>query len=295
VTISADIENGARAAFSTSPPPFDEGVAELYQTLLVPILFEPYAAEMAIVADRSKPGSVLEIAAGTGALTRALRATLDPPTEIVATDLSQAMIDIGAPTVTMSRTHWMHADAQNLPFAPEMFDLVICQFGAMFFPDKVKAYSEAARVLRSKGRFLFSTWDSLSANDFASCVDECLAGLFPSDPPEFLQRLPYSYFDPGAIQEQMSSAGFKAVTCDRLELTSVAASAQDVAAIASGARKLGPDVSPLSRIIRPVACPMLWPIQPTAKSRIAAAMETKMSLKPVRSRNCSSSGTVIER
>ncbi|RFB95039.1 ubiquinone biosynthesis methyltransferase UbiE [Rhizobium leguminosarum bv. trifolii] len=229
MTISADIESGDHAAFATSPAPFDQGVAELYQALLVPILFEPYAAEMAIAADRSKPGSVLELAAGTGALTRALRATLDPPTEIVATDLSQAMIDIGAPSVTMSRTHWMHADAQNLPFAPEMFDLVICQFGAMFFPDKVKAYGEAERVLRGKGRFLFSTWDSLAANDFASCVDECLANLFPSDPPDFLRRLPYSYFDPGQIKAQMSSAGFKAVTCDRLELTSVAATAHDVA------------------------------------------------------------------
>ncbi|MBX5201558.1 methyltransferase domain-containing protein [Rhizobium sp. NZLR1] len=230
MTISADIENGARAAFASSPAPFDEGVAELYQTLLVPILFEPYAAEMAIAADRSKPGSVLELAAGTGALTRALRMTLDPPTEIVATDLNQAMMDIGAPSVTMSRTHWMHADAQNLPFAPEMFDLVICQFGAMFFPDKVKAYGEAERVLRSKGRFLFSTWDALSANDFARSVDECLASLFPSDPPDFLRRLPYSYFDPGSIKAQMSSAGFEAITCDRLDLTSVAASAHDVAA-----------------------------------------------------------------
>ncbi len=227
MTISANIENGAHAAFA--PPPFEESVAELYQSLLVPILFAPYAAEMAILADRSKPGSVLELAAGTGALTRALRTTLDPPTEIVATDLSQAMIDIGAPSVTLSRTHWMHADAQNLPFAPEMFDLVICQFGAMFFPDKVKAYSEAARVLRGKGRFLFSTWDSLSVNDFARCVDECLAGIFPSDPPDFLRRLPYSYFDPGPIKAQMSSAGFKAVTCDRLELISAAATAQDVA------------------------------------------------------------------
>ncbi|MDC9812417.1 MULTISPECIES: class I SAM-dependent methyltransferase [Rhizobium] len=234
VTISADVKDSAQAAFASSPfdasSSFDEAVAGLYQALLVPILFEPYAAEMAILADRSKPGSVLEVAAGTGALTRALRATLDPPTEIVATDLSQAMIDVGAPSVTMSRTHWMHADAQNLPFAPEMFDLVICQFGAMFFPDKVKAYGEAERVLRSKGRFLFSTWDSIEANDFARCVDDCLASLFPSDPPDFLRRLPYSYFDPGPIKAQMSSAGFKAVTCDRLELTSVAASAHDVAA-----------------------------------------------------------------
>ncbi|WP_064696142.1 class I SAM-dependent methyltransferase [Rhizobium aegyptiacum] len=229
MTVSANMESGAGAAFATSPPAFGAGVADLYQTLLVPILFEPYASEMASVAELSKPVSVLEVAAGTGALTRALRARLDPAAEIVATDLSQAMIDVGAPSLTMSRTHWMHADAQDLPFAHLMFDFVVCQFGVMFFPDKPKAYGEAKRVLRSGGRFLFSTWDSLAANDFARCVDECLAGIFPSDPPDFLRRLPYSYFDPGSIKAEVSSAGFEAVSCERLELTSAAATAQDVA------------------------------------------------------------------
>ncbi|MBY5804225.1 methyltransferase domain-containing protein [Rhizobium leguminosarum bv. trifolii] len=229
MTISMDIEGGARAASASSLAPFEEGVAEFYDSLLVPILFEPYASEMAIVAERLKPGSILEVAAGTGALTRALRVTLDPATEIVATDLSQAMIDVGAPSLTMSRTHWMHADAQNLPFAPSMFDLVVCQFGVMFFPDKLKAYDEAKRVLRSGGRFLFTTWDSLPANDFARCVDECLASLFPSNPPDFLRNLSYSYFDIASIKAQMSSAGFDAISCDRIELTSVAA-AHDIAA-----------------------------------------------------------------
>ncbi|NEI06094.1 methyltransferase domain-containing protein [Rhizobium ruizarguesonis] len=224
-----DIEGGARAASASSLAPFEEGVAEFYDSLLVPILFEPYASEMAIVAERLKPGSVLEVAAGTGALTRALRVTLDPATEIVATDLSQAMIDVGAPSLTMSRTHWMHADAQNLPFASSMFDLVVCQFGVMFFPDKLKAYDEAKRVLRSGGRFLFTTWDSLPANDFARCVDECLASLFPSNPPDFLRNLSYSYFDIASIKAQMSWAGFDAISCDRIELTSVAA-AHDIAA-----------------------------------------------------------------
>ncbi|MBY3413980.1 methyltransferase domain-containing protein [Rhizobium laguerreae] len=229
MTISIDIESNADEASASSLAPFEEGVANLYDTLLVPILFEPYASELAIVAERLKPGSVLEVAAGTGALTRALRATLDHATELVATDLSQPMIDVGAPSLTMSRTHWMHADAQNLPFAPSMFDLVVCQFGVMFFPDKLKAYGEAARVLRSGGRFLFATWDSLSANDFARYVDECLAGIFRSDPPDFLSRLPYSYFDPHTIKADMFSAGFDSVSCDRIELTSVAA-AHDVAA-----------------------------------------------------------------
>jgi ubiquinone/menaquinone biosynthesis C-methylase UbiE len=224
-----DIEGGARAASASSLAPFEEGVAEFYDSLLVPILFEPYASEMAIVAERLKPGSILEVAAGTGALTRALRVTLDPATEIVATDLSQAMIDVGAPSLTMSRTHWMHADAQNLPFASSMFDLVVCQFGVMFFPDKLKAYDEAKRVLRSGGRFLFTTWDSLPTNDFARCVDECLASLFPSNPPDFLRNLSYSYFDIASIKAQMSSAGFDAISCDRIELTSVAA-AHDIAA-----------------------------------------------------------------
>jgi ubiquinone/menaquinone biosynthesis C-methylase UbiE len=224
-----DIEGGARAASASSLAPFEEGVAEFYDSLLVPILFEPYASEMAIVAERLKPGSILEVAAGTGALTRALRVTLDPATEIVATDRSQAMIDVGAPSLTMSRTHWMHADAQNLPFASSMFDLVVCQFGVMFFPDKLKAYDEAKRVLRSGGRFLFTTWDSLPTNDFARCVDECLASLFPSNPPDFLRNLSYSYFDIASIKAQMSSAGFDAISCDRIELTSVAA-AHDIAA-----------------------------------------------------------------
>ncbi|MBX4940817.1 class I SAM-dependent methyltransferase [Rhizobium binae] len=230
MTISADIEGGADAVFATPPAPFGEGVADFYQALFVPLLFEPYASEMAIVAERFNPVSVLEVAAGTGALTRALRARLDPTAEIVATDLSQAMIDVGAPSLTLSRTHWMHADAQNLPFAHAMFDLVICQFGVMFFPDKPKAYGEAKRVLRSGGRFLFSTWDSLSVNDFARCVNESVARLFPSDPPDFLERLPYSYFDPCTIKSEVSSAGFEAVFCDRVKLTSVAATAHHVAA-----------------------------------------------------------------
>ncbi|OWV73571.1 ubiquinone biosynthesis methyltransferase UbiE [Rhizobium sp. R339] len=229
MTISADIEYDAGVAPAASSAPFGEGVADLYESLLVPILFEPYALELATIAERLKPTSVLEVAAGTGALTRALRARLDPAAEIVATDLSQAMIDVGAPTLTMSRTHWMHADAQDLPFAPQMFDLVVCQFGVMFFPDKPKAYGEAARVLRSGGHFLFATWDSIAANDFGRCVDECLANLFPSDPPDFLRRLPYSYFEPRSIKAQVSSAGFDAVSCDRVELTSIAA-AHDVAA-----------------------------------------------------------------
>lgn len=229
MTISAEIEGGADAALTTSPTRFGEGVADLYQALLVPLLFEPYASKLVIVAERLKPVSVLEVAAGTGALTRALRARLDPAAEIVATDLSQAMIDVGAPSLTLSRTHWMHADAQNLPFAHAMFDLVICQFGVMFFPDKPKAYGEAKRVLRSGGHFLFSTWDSLAANDFARCVDECLTSLFPSDPPDFLRRLPYSYFDPSPIKAEVSSAGFEAVSCERLELTSIAATAQNIA------------------------------------------------------------------
>lgn len=229
MTIALDVEGGSQAASTASSAPFGEGVADFYESLLVPILFEPYASEVATLAERLKPTSVLELAAGTGALTRALRAKLDPAAEIVATDLSQAMIDVGAPTLTMSRTHWMHADAQDLPFAPAMFDLVVCQFGVMFFPDKSKAYGEAARVLRSGTHFLFTTWDSLSANDFARSVDESLTNIFASDPPDFLRRLPYSYFDPHAIKAQVSSAGFDAVSCDRVELTSIAA-AHDVAA-----------------------------------------------------------------
>jgi SAM-dependent methyltransferase len=140
-------------------------------------------------------------------VTAALAAAL-PEAEIVATDLNQAMLDQAAATGTPRPVEWRPADAAELPFPDGSFDAVVCQFGAMFFPDKPRAFAEARRVLRPGGVFLFSVWDRIEENEFADVVTAELAKLYPADPPRFLARTPHGYADRNAIERDLSAAGF---------------------------------------------------------------------------------------
>ncbi|HKP97566.1 MAG TPA: class I SAM-dependent methyltransferase [Fibrobacteria bacterium] len=187
---------------------FSGSIPNLYQTHLVPLIFEPYAADL---VDRLKaPGlsRVLEVAAGTGVVTRAMASALPASVSIAATDLSQPMLDQAAALGTSRPVEWRQADAMQLPFADGSFDAVVCQFGVMFFPDKAKAFSEARRVLKPGGLFLFNVWDRLEANGFAATVMAALEPLFPEDPPRFLARTPYGYFDHAAIGRDLAAGGF---------------------------------------------------------------------------------------
>src|SRR5471032_511131 len=157
---------------------FSGSVAELYDILLVPLIFEPYAADLAKRTASRCPKRVLEVAAGTGVVTRALAAALPDDAVIVATDLSQPMLDRAAAVSIRRRVMWRHADALRLPFEDAAFDAVVCQFGVMFFPDKPKAFTEARRVLAPGGTLLFNVWDRIEENDFADTVTTALARLF---------------------------------------------------------------------------------------------------------------------
>ena len=186
---------------------FTGSIPKLYEMYLVPLIFQPYAAEMVerLPADLK---NVLEIAAGTGVVTRALASMLPPEVSIVATDLNQAMIAHGEEIGTSRPVEWKQADAMALPFADDSFDAVICQFGAMFFADKAKAFAEARRVLRPGGTFLFSTWDRIEENEFVDTVTKALEPLFPDDPPRFHARVPNGYHDPETIARDLAAAGF---------------------------------------------------------------------------------------
>jgi len=209
---------------------FAGAIPEIYDRFLVPILFEPYAADLAGRAVRLQPREVLETAAGTGVLTRALAARLPPSTRIVTTDLNQPMLDRAtAVQPTSAQVTRRQADALDLPFADGSFDLVICQFGAMFFPDKVRAYAEAHRVLRPGGHFLFSVWGGISENEFADVLTAALAKLLGQGAPDFLARTPHGYNDPARIQAELKQAGFATVSTDTVEHVSRAESARDVA------------------------------------------------------------------
>jgi ubiquinone/menaquinone biosynthesis C-methylase UbiE len=187
---------------------FAGSIPKVYDTYLVPLIFEPYAADLANRL-RARPLSrVLEVAAGTGVVTRALASALPASTTIVATDLNQAMLDQACAVGTKRAVEWRQADAMRLPFEDATFDAVVCQFGVMFFPEKAKAFAEARRMLRAGGVFIFNAWDRIEENEFADTVTTALEGFFPKDPPRFLARTPHGYHDRSHIARDLAHGGF---------------------------------------------------------------------------------------
>jgi SAM-dependent methyltransferase len=187
---------------------FAGSIPKLYDTYLVPLIFAPYALDLAGRLSAPALMRVLEVAAGTGVLTRALAAALPATVGIVASDLNPTMLDQAAATGTKRPVQWRQADAMQLPFTDASFDAVVCQFGVMFFPDKPQAFSEARRVLRPGGAFVFNVWDRIEENEFADAVTDALASFFPHDPPRFLARIPHGYHDPHAIERDLDAGGF---------------------------------------------------------------------------------------
>ncbi|WP_438275249.1 class I SAM-dependent methyltransferase [Nitrobacter sp.] len=194
---------------------FTGSVPENYDRHMVPLIFESYAADMAQRAATLSPSTVLEVAAGTGVVTRALAPKLSADASYTVTDLNRPMLDYAASRLPPdSRITWRQADALALPFENAAFDLVCCQFGAMFFPDRTAAYREAKRVLKPGGHFLFSVWDRIEENVFADDVTNALARMFPNDPPLFLARTPHGYHDTALIRSELEHAGFSRATIE---------------------------------------------------------------------------------
>jgi len=208
---------------------FTGSIPQLYEAHLVPLIFEPYAADLADRIAGLPVSRVLEIACGTGVVTRALDEALDDEVAIVATDLNAAMIEEARTHGTRRKIDWRTADAMALPFPDASFDCVVCQFGAMFFPDKARAFAETRRVLSPGGVFLFNVWDRIEENDFAHTVAQALASLFPSDPPRFMERTPHGYHDTGTIRRDLAAGGFAKADIETLAARSAARTALEPA------------------------------------------------------------------
>jgi SAM-dependent methyltransferase len=202
---------------------FSGSVPELYDRFLVPLIFKAYADDLVARLDDLDVSSVLEVAAGSGVVTRAMAAGLSPSVALTATDLNQPMIDHAISTGTARPVTWQAADVMALPFDDGSFDAVVCQFGVMFFPDRAAAYAEVARVLRPGGVFLFNVWDRIEDNEFADVVTQAVAGLWPEDPPAFLARTPHGYYDEAVIQDDVAAGGF--LTRARFEVLEARSSA----------------------------------------------------------------------
>lgn len=209
---------------------FTGAIPEVYDKLLVPLIFAPYATDLARRVASRGAKDVLELAAGTGVVTRAMAEALPPDARITATDLNQPMIDHARAVGTARAVEWRQADAMSLPFPDASFDTVVCQFGVMFFPQKSVAFSEARRVLRRGGVFLFNAWDRIEENQFADVVTRALESLFPENPPVFMRRTPHGYFDTSVIRKDLEAGGFsRAARIETISARSKADSARTAA------------------------------------------------------------------
>ncbi len=211
---------------------FEGSIPALYERFLVPMIFERYAADLATRLSLLPAGNVLEIAAGTGVVTRELADRLPPAVEITATDLQQAMLDQAAEVGTSRPVVWRQADATKLPYEDGSFDAVVCQFGVMFFPDRRRAFSEMRRVLRQGGWLLFNVWHRIEENEFAHVVTSAVGELFPDDPLTFMADVPHGYHDIGVIQADLTASGFSTPAVFETLDDRSAVATPDVAAIA---------------------------------------------------------------
>ncbi len=255
---------------------FDGSIPHFYDTFMVPLIFQVYADDLAERVAKLQPLSVLETASGSGVVPRALAPRLGTDARYVATDLNQPMIDHAASKHPADSTiEWLRADALDLPFADNEFDIVICQFGAMFFPDRSRGYAEARRVLKSGGTYLFNVWDRIENNELAEIVTREAGAIFPDDPPQFLVRTPHGYFDQDLIRSDLRRCGFSDIMIEVVEARSIAASSGAAAtAFCYG--------TPLRTEIEERDPAMLDHVV----ERVAASIEARFGNGPVESRIC---------
>jgi len=210
-----------------SPVAFTGNVPHNYDTYLGPLFFEPYAVDLASRLQNNHYQSILEIACGTGRVTKQLLPKLSADGKLIATDLNEAMLTLSREKIKDPRVEWKIADAQNLPFGDEEFDLALCQFGVMFFPDKPKAFSEAFRVLKSGGTFLFNTWDEIHYNALADVSHAVLKEFFPDGAGGFMEKGPHGFYDTALITQLLKDAGFGQISADTVRVVSTATTADE--------------------------------------------------------------------
>jgi SAM-dependent methyltransferase len=213
----------------TAPVAFSGSIPANYETYLGPLFFEPFAKAM---IDHIRPmhlEAVLEVACGTGRVTKYLPNTLHPSAQMVITDINPAMVEYAKKVCgTNPRFQWDIVDAVKLPYKAAQFDGILSAFGVMFYSDRRKAYEEAMRVLKPGGVFVFTAWDKMENNPSAHMTTKTLQHFFPENTPAFY-HVPFSYWHEPTIHADLTAAGFTSVQMELLNLTGHADSPQSAA------------------------------------------------------------------
>ena len=199
-----------------------------YDEFLGPMFFEPYAIEVAKRIDPSSVSLALEIAAGTGRVTRHIRKRISASAKLIASDIDENMLAVAKEKLGNPEIDWQNIDAQQLPFSDNSIDLVVCCFGYMFVPDKPKAFAEAYRVLRPGGMFLFTTWDKLE-NNAASYTSRSAAVKYFEGPLPESYNLATSMNDEAIIRPLLEDAGFPKISIEKVQKHSVCTTAKEAA------------------------------------------------------------------
>jgi ubiquinone/menaquinone biosynthesis C-methylase UbiE len=205
---------------------FAGSVPHNYETYLGPLFFEPYAVDLA-KRIKEPVNTVLELACGTGRVTKHLVPKVAPSGKLYATDLNEDMLRLAKNAVPGNNIEWSVVDAHEIPFEDASFEMVVCQYGVMFFGDKPKAFAEVCRVLKSGGRFLFNTWDEVKHNALSSLTNDVLQETFSDDPPSFLEKGPFSFYRKEEIKQLLQDAGFDRIHIEIVPMVSVSPSADD--------------------------------------------------------------------
>jgi SAM-dependent methyltransferase len=213
-----------------APADFTGSIPEFYDRIMGRAQFDVFGAELARRLPAKPPGDVLEVACGTGRVTRYLRERLSAELKVVASDISRAMLEYARGMLAAERgVEWREADACELPFGDRAFGAVVCAFGVMFVPDKAACFREARRVLRHGGTFLFNVWDGLENNPHGRVAAEVVEGLLPGDPAAKFGSIPYHFNDRGAIRSLLQDAGFAVERIDTVRIACTSPSAREFA------------------------------------------------------------------
>jgi ubiquinone/menaquinone biosynthesis C-methylase UbiE len=198
---------------------FSGSVPSNYDKYLGPILFEPYAMDLAERLKNDHVEHLLELACGTGRLTRHLVDLIPANGKLVATDLNPGMLEMARSKIKNEKIEWAIGDAQQLSFEDDRFDHMVCQFGVMFFPDKEKSFREAHRVLKRGGKYVFSSWESVEKNPRIDTMWKVIYEVFDHESPDFFERGPHSFYDKTKIEQMLLNAGFKTVRIETVAKT----------------------------------------------------------------------------
>jgi ubiquinone/menaquinone biosynthesis C-methylase UbiE len=207
---------------------FSGSIPENYDEYLGPLIFEPYALDIAGRISALQPATILELACGTGRVTKYLRSASSAGATLTATDLNPAMLEVAKRHASADNVSWGVVDAGALPYEADSYDAIVCQFGIMFVPDRVQAYAEARRVLKPGGTLLISSWDAIEYNPIFHIAQKRIVRFFHEHIPTFY-RIPYSYHNEQVMHDELTQAGFTDFTIERVTLEGTSPSAEAAA------------------------------------------------------------------